>query len=229
MEDEQLEHLIRASGAILGDREVVIIGSQSILPWLKKCAGKPPKKFPVILKYSMEADIIPVDNDENKADEIDGSLGEESMFHRSHGFYAQGVSMSTAKAPKGWLSRCYPLVNQNTWNVIGRCMHPNDLFVAKLLANRPKDHDFLVAMVESDLIRKETILHSLPHVPELTDMEIAMATNRTEALFMEGAAAKENALPNQEVLSILHSNLLEMTRKNEEEIATGGGEGPTEV
>ncbi len=46
MLDEQLEHLIRASGAIIGDREVVVIGSQSILPWLKKYAGKPPKTFP---------------------------------------------------------------------------------------------------------------------------------------------------------------------------------------
>ncbi|MBU2741454.1 DUF6036 family nucleotidyltransferase [Acidithiobacillus albertensis] len=177
MQDEQLEHLIRASGAILGDREVVVIGSQSILPWLKKYAGKPPKTFPDILKFSMEADIIPIDDNPHKSDEIDGSIGEDSLFHNTHGYYAQGVSMSTARAPKGWLSRCYPLVNSNTWDVVGRCMHPNDLFVAKLLENRPKDRDFLAAMIACDLVRRETILHSLPHVPGITEQELEQLTD----------------------------------------------------
>ena len=199
MQDEQLEHLIRASGAILGDREVVVIGSQSILPWLQKYAGKPPKTFPEILKFSMEADIIPIDDDPHKSDEIDGSIGEDSLFHNTHGYYAQGVSMSTARAPKGWLSRCYPLVNSNTWDVVGRCMHPNDLFVAKLLANWPKDRDFLAAMITCDLVRRETILHGLPHVPGITEQELEAAQNRVSVLF-ESVANDFNetdALPNE--------------------------------
>jgi len=183
MLDEQLEHLIRASGAIIGDREVVVIGSPSILPWLKKYAGKPPKIFPEVLKFSMEADIIPIDDDPKKIDEIDGSLGEDSLFHETHGYYAQGVSMKTARAPKGWLSRCYPLVNSNTWDVVGRCMHPNDLFVAKLLANRPKDRDFLVAMIECGIVRRDAVLHGLPHVPDLTEQEMVSARDRTLNLF----------------------------------------------
>ncbi|WP_205736258.1 hypothetical protein [Acidiferrobacter sp. SPIII_3] len=36
MDERQLEHLIRASGAIIGDTEVIVVGSQSIVPWLKK-------------------------------------------------------------------------------------------------------------------------------------------------------------------------------------------------
>ena len=195
MLDEQLEHLIRASGAIIGDHEVVVIGSQSILPWLKKYAGKPPKKFPDILKFSMEADIIPVDDNPKKSDEIDGSIGEDSLFHHTHGYYAQGVSMGTARAPKGWLSRCYPLVNSNTWNVVGRCMHPNDLFVAKLLANRQKDRDFLAAMIECGIVRRETILHSLPHVPDLAGQEMISAQNRVDALFAEGLRSAKGSKP----------------------------------
>jgi len=196
MLDEQLEHLIRASGAIIGDREVVVIGSQSILPWLKKYAGKPPKVFPDILKFSMEADIIPIDDDPRKIDEIDGSIGEDSLFHNAHGYYAQGVSMKTARAPKGWLSRCYPLVNNNTWDVVGRCMHPNDLFIAKLLANRPKDRDFLAAMVECGIVRRDAVLHGLPHVPDLTDQEMVFARNRIMALF---AGDRENIAGERQV------------------------------
>lgn len=183
MRDEQLEHLIRASGAIIGDREVIVIGSQSILPWLKKHAGKPPRTFPDVLKFSMEADIIPIDDNPKKSDEIDGSIGEDSLFHNTHGYYAQGVSMKTARAPKGWLSRCYPLVNSNTWDVVGRCMHPNDLFIAKLLANRPKDRDFLVAMIECGIVRRDAVLHSLPHVSDLTEQEMVSAQNRIGVLF----------------------------------------------
>lgn len=192
MLDEQLEHLIRASGAIIGDREVVVIGSQSILPWLKRHAGKPPKAFPEVLKFSMEADIIPIDDNPKKSDEIDGSIGEDSLFHNTHGYYAQGVSMKTARAPKGWLSRCYPLVNENTWNVVGRCMHPNDLFIAKLLANRPKDRDFLVAMIESGIVRRDAVLHSLPHVPDLTEQEMVSAQNRIGVLFADGHPGRQH-------------------------------------
>lgn len=190
MLDEQLEHLIRASGAILGDRDVVVIGSQSILPWLKKHAGKPPRTFPEILKFSMEADIIPIDNDPRKSDEIDGSIGEDSLFHTTHGYCAQGVSMETARAPKGWVSRCYPLVNENTWNVVGRCIHPNDLFIAKLLANRSRDHDFLLAMIECGIVRRDAVLHGLPHVPGLTEPEASNARDRIDALFAHANAKK---------------------------------------
>ncbi len=36
MDERQLEHLIRASGVIIGDTEAIVVGSQSIVPWLKK-------------------------------------------------------------------------------------------------------------------------------------------------------------------------------------------------
>ncbi|MHB8365553.1 MAG: DUF6036 family nucleotidyltransferase [Acidithiobacillus sp.] len=207
MLDEQLEHLIRASGAIIGDREVVVIGSQSILPWLKKHAGKPPKTFPEILKFSMEADIIPIDDNPKKSDEIDGSLGEDSLFHNTHGYYAQGVSMKTARAPKGWLSRCYPLVNGNTWDVVGRCMHPNDLFVAKLLANRPKDRDFLAAMIECGIVRRDAVLHGLPHVPDLTEQEMVSAQNRIGILFARADEARAESSHGTDLERDFHSGL----------------------
>ncbi len=168
MTEEQLEHLIRASGAILGEDAVVVIGSQSILPWLRKFSGHPPRAWPGVFTLSTEADIIPIDNDEHKSDLIDGSLGEDSYFHNSYGYYAQGVSMETAKAPEGWLSRCYSLVNTNTHQVVGHCMHPADLFIAKSIAGRPKDGPFLDAMITTGLVNEKTVLHLLRKVPGIS-------------------------------------------------------------
>ncbi len=51
MNREQLEHVIRAAGAVCGDSEVVIIGSQAIL-------GQYPHA-PIELLISMEAYLFP--------------------------------------------------------------------------------------------------------------------------------------------------------------------------
>ena len=147
MTEEQLEHLIRASCAVINETSVYVIGSQSILPWLRERAGKPPRAWPSVLTLSTEADIIPASNSGHQSDLIEGSLGQDSLFEKTYGYYAQGVSLKTAEAPSDWASRCYNLVNQNTWNTVGRCMHPVDLFIAKSCANRDKDGPFLDAMI----------------------------------------------------------------------------------
>lgn len=170
MDELQLENLIRVSGAIVGDTEVIVVGSQSILPWLKKYRDR--AVLPV-LTQSMEADIIPIDDDERKSDLIDGAIGEESHFSKTFGVYAQGVSMATVVAPEGWLSRCYPLVNANTHRVVGRCMHPADLFIAKTVANREKDGPFLDAMIAHGLVEEASVPHLLPNLTALSPERIA--------------------------------------------------------
>jgi hypothetical protein len=87
MTRSELEHLIRAAGAIADDGEIVVIGSQALL-------GQYPNAPPVLLA-SMEADLFPLNRPE-RADLIDGGIGEGSRFHESFGYYAQGVSESTA-------------------------------------------------------------------------------------------------------------------------------------
>lgn len=97
---EDLEHLIRSVGTILRDDEVIIIGSQSILGTFDEGV------LPIQVTLSMEADILPFnDPDLAKADKIDGILGEDSLFHETHGIYAQGVDITTAILPPGWRDR----------------------------------------------------------------------------------------------------------------------------
>lgn len=183
MTEEELEHLIRASGAIINDDAVIVIGSQSILPWLRRFANKVGKEPPQDLVVSMEADIIPIDNDPHKSDLIDGSIGEETLFHKTFEIYAQGVSLETARAPAGWQSRCYPLKSRRTNGIVGYCMHPADLFVAKTMAGRPKDGAFLNAMIRYGLVREKTVRHLVAKVPGLSEEEITEVRKKIAVRF----------------------------------------------
>jgi hypothetical protein len=72
----QLEHLLRAAGEIAADDEIVVIGSQAIL-------GQFPDA-PASMRVSVEADLFPLNHPE-RADLIDGSIGELSPFHETFG------------------------------------------------------------------------------------------------------------------------------------------------
>src|SRR5580658_9054863 len=96
MTREQLEHIIRASAAIAGVEDIVVIGSQSVL-------GAFPNA-PAELLVSQEADVFPMNHPE-RGDLIDGSIGEGSPFQRLFGYYAHGVDDRTAILPKGWGER----------------------------------------------------------------------------------------------------------------------------
>ena len=102
MKLEQLEHLLRAAGAITEDKEFYVIGSQAILPNL------PPEGEPAPeLWRSMEADLAPLQHPERWA-LIEGSIGEGSPFHETFGYHADGVEEGTAILPAGWKSRVIP-------------------------------------------------------------------------------------------------------------------------
>ena len=86
MRRRDLEHIIRAAADIADDDEIIIIGSQAIL-------GQYPDA-PAELCVSV-ADVYPKNKPE-RADLIDGSIGEGSPFHDAYGYYAQGVGETTA-------------------------------------------------------------------------------------------------------------------------------------
>ncbi|OGJ89838.1 MAG: hypothetical protein A2268_00550 [Candidatus Raymondbacteria bacterium RifOxyA12_full_50_37] len=139
----ELEHLIRAAGAIAGSDQIVVLGSQAILgSWISA---------PAQLLVSQEADVFPLDNPE-KADLIDGSIGEMSPFHEQFGYYAHGVGPETATLPPGWHDRLVRVRTENTRGVTGLCLHPLDLAISKLAAGRPKDMDFVKVLIEQKIV-----------------------------------------------------------------------------
>jgi hypothetical protein len=174
MQRSELEHIIRASGEISGDDEIIIIGSQAIL-------GQFPDA-PIRLLSSMEADVYPKNKPE-KADEVDGAIGEGSSFHELHGYYAQGVGERTAVLPKDWESRLVVLINDNTNGVTGYCLEVHDLAVSKLIAMRPKDLEFVQELVRHDMIAKKTMLYRLKHT-DLHESVRSTIRTRINSLFL---------------------------------------------
>lgn len=143
MKIRELEHIIRAAGSISECGEIIVLGSQAIL------ASFPNAPEPLLV--SMEADVYPVDEPE-KADLIDGSIGELSPFHQTYGYYAHGVGPETAVLPGNWKMRLVRLESPGTAGVIGWCLSPADLAAGKLLAGREKDFDFVQIMLQSGLV-----------------------------------------------------------------------------
>ena len=174
MQRSELEHIIRASGEISGDNEIIIIGSQAIL-------GQFPDA-PIRLLSSMEADVYPKNNPE-KAYKVDGAIGEGSSFHELHGYYAQGVGERTAVLPKDWESRLVVLINDNTNGVTGYCLEVHDLAVSKLIAMRPKDLEFVQELVRHDMIAKKTMLYRLKYTDIQESVRSTIRT-RINSLFL---------------------------------------------
>jgi len=173
MQRSELEHLIRASGEIAGDNEIIIIGSQAIL-------GQFPDA-PTRLLASMEADIFPKNKPE-RADKVDGAIGEGSSFHELHGYYAQGVGEQTAVLPKDWRGRLVAVINENTNGVTGLCLEVHDLAISKIIAQRPKDVEFVQELVRHEMIQKRTMLRRLAQT-ELPRPIRRRVETRVRALF----------------------------------------------
>ena len=143
MTRSELEHLIRAAADIANDDEIIVIGSQAIL-------GQFPDA-PAPLRVSVEADVFPKHHPE-RAELIDGSIGEGSPFHATYGYYAQGVDETTAVLPDGWRERLVAIRNENTRGATGWCLEVHDLTVAKAVAGREKDVAFVQDLIRLDLI-----------------------------------------------------------------------------
>jgi hypothetical protein len=152
MTRSELEHVIRTSGSIADDSEVVVIGSQSMLGQFPNASAS--------LLMSAEADVYPLNNPD-RADLIDGSIGEGSPFHELYGYYARGVGPTTATLPAGWRDRLIRISNQNTIGVTGLCLEIHDLAISKYVAGREKDLEFTRELATHQMTETETLLKRL--------------------------------------------------------------------
>jgi hypothetical protein len=153
---EQLEHVIRAAANIVDDDEIVVIGSQAVL-------GQFPAAPPELL-VSNEAVVYPRNRPE-RADLIDGSIGEGSLFHETFGYYGQGVAPGTAVLADGWEQRAVPVRGPGTRGATGWCLEIHDLVASKLVAGREKDLDFAAAAARHGLIDEATLRARIDATP----------------------------------------------------------------
>ena len=148
MTRNQLDHILRAAGAITNEGELVVLGSQAIL-------GSQPDA-PAELHASMEADVFPMHSPE-KADLIDGTMGELSPFHDTHGYYAHGITPDSAVLAEGWQKRLVRIQSPATHGVVGFCLCPADLAISKLAAGREKDFAFVTALLKYRMVLPKNI------------------------------------------------------------------------
>ena len=161
MNRDAFDHAVRAAGAVLGEGEILVIGSQAL-------HGSIATELPPEAARSIEVDVAAFEDEhDRKADLIDGSIGEASMFHATFGYYAQGVSQTTAVLPAGWRERLVRYESAATSGVVAWCLEIHDLWLSKAVAMRPKDVEFCRALIERDLVVVDTLLTRLADLPDL--------------------------------------------------------------
>jgi len=156
MTREQLEHIIRAAGAVTDQKVILVLGSQSILGH----DGPIPEK----LLGSSEADVFPL-KAPDKVDVINGAIGEITQFQHTFGYYAHGIPPEACPLPKGWDKRLHLIKNENTSNVMGLCIDAKDLACSKLAAGRPKDLDFVEEMIKHGIVSTAEMQQMIPSLP----------------------------------------------------------------
>lgn len=162
MTPQEFEHVVRAVGAALGVKDVLVIGSQAVHASLRTV-------IPEALR-SIEVDVSSLTEDpEESADLIDGNLGELSLFHETHGYYAQGVTPKTATLPRGWRERLVVYEAPGTAGVRAHCLDLHDLWLSKAVAGRPKDREFCVDLRKTGVISDRLLLERLDEIDGLEE------------------------------------------------------------
>lgn len=158
MNRDQLAHVLQAACRIVEDSGIVVLGSQAVLGSYDADA------LPESATRSIEADLaFWNDPDDAKSDEVDGSIGELSAFHETFGYYAQGVSVTTAVLPEGWRERCVPFDDADPSGPV--CIELHDLVVSKLVAGRPKDLEFATALLAAGLVEVDVLRARADELP----------------------------------------------------------------
>ena len=123
---------------------------------------------------SMEADVAWLADtaERERAERVNGEIGEMSAFHTQNGYYPEGISVAIATLPDGWRDRLH------AWDLVSS--HPArpqfldkyDLVVAKLAAYREKDLAFVGALLDHGLLETERVRERAAFLPPEVDSRV---------------------------------------------------------
>lgn len=164
MTRDEVAHVLRAAQAITNESEFVLVGSQAAHVGIAR--------LPMVMQQSGELDIYPLHRPD-LADLIDGSIGEGSTFHDTHGYYAQGVGPETAKLPRDWMTRAVRVSNAQTQKAVGIAPEIHDLCASKLAAGREKDFAYVQAGIEARLVDPAVLVSRMGEIDGVPDEVIA--------------------------------------------------------
>ncbi len=160
MKKQQLDHVLRAAGRITGEKQFVIVGSQSL-------HGRYPDAADEIV-HSAEVDLIAKNALERT--EWLNVIGQDSPFHETFGYYADPVDETTATLPRGWKGGLVNLPAGDTEGVRGLCLDPHDLAISKYVARREKDRVFTRELARRALVERERLLALVDKTPVSEDV-----------------------------------------------------------
>ncbi|HWJ34090.1 MAG TPA: DUF6036 family nucleotidyltransferase [Steroidobacteraceae bacterium] len=170
MKKQQVDHVLRAAGRITGEKQFIIIGSQSL-------HGKHPDLADDIVR-SAEVDLI-AKRDASRTEWLN-VIGQDSKFHEQFGYYADPVDETTATLPKGWKGRLVNLPAGETEGVQGLCLDPHDLAIAKYVARREKDIVFTRELAKRGIVSRDRLLALLDQTPVSEEVRGRIHTHITK-------------------------------------------------
>jgi hypothetical protein len=131
-----IDHILRAAASLSGYARFVMVGTGAVIATARH--------IPVAMMLTQEIDIYVEDaaDPEPISDLIDGSIGRDSRFHRTFGYYGDGVGPRTAIMPLDWRSRAVEYVTPDAL-ATAICPSAEDIAIAKLCAWREKDQAWL--------------------------------------------------------------------------------------
>lgn len=171
----QIDHVLRAVAMITGHKTFVMVGAAAVIARLHGNVSP-------FMAMTAEVDIYAFGTPdvEHLSDMIDANIGQDSLFHTTHGFYADGVSPETAKMPIDWLNRAARYLPSDAPDVTAILPDVNDIALAKLVAWREKDIDWLALGIKTGILSIEIMTARLSMMPaESSDITILERKMRT--------------------------------------------------
>lgn len=116
---------------------------------------------------TQEADVyVPGTPDaEALSDAIDANIGQGSAFHAQYGYYADGVSSGTSVMPTDWEQRAQPYYGSGCPGVTAIVPDIDDVALAKVVAWRTKDKDWLESGIGARLLSLDRMASRLDRMP----------------------------------------------------------------
>lgn len=144
-----LQHIVRAARALAEDRDILVLGSASLLASFPSL-GNPDS--PLATTY--DADLCPDPFDELTGTMLHEALGENRAYYLRHGYHADILRDTIlATLPGNWRARLVSVPGCTA----AHALDPHDLAAVKLLVGRPKDLNLLDHLHSAGLIDAETV------------------------------------------------------------------------
>ena len=144
-----LQHIIRSAQALAEDRDILVLGSASLLASFPQLGNA---DSPLAATY--DADLCPDPFDELTGTMLDEALGENRAYYLRHGYHADILRDTVLETlPAGWRERLVSVPGCTA----AHALEPHDLAAVKLLVGRPKDISLLVHLHSAGLIEAEVV------------------------------------------------------------------------